>query len=835
MARRKRSGKKERPGNLPFAAAAIENHLAEAEDYLSQRKPEQALEALQKAPARVQRHPHYLSIRGTAFALLGDFDSALNDLELAAGRTPEIANVYLNLAILYAQQEFWSHAWQAAERFLKSSPADREGRDTVRQVIEFARNELVEKARQTGLPLEKYRQAAYSNEKVQRQLAAGDYGPALKEAEQATRHAPNWAPPRNNRALILFYMGQLEQAIAEEQAVLEEIDPANIPALGNLILFHTCSWQPEQARPYAEQLKDLLKSSPLDGLDLTKAIESLGIWEDDEALWELAGRLMDASPDALLGSTWYILGASAANTGHVPEAKRLLERAQEQAPGLEQWIQPALQAVEKARRGRKQPVGTCLTGRFPYLHFRQLWPGRIGRELLELTAGQKGGEAIQRQLEKYVARYPYTAYAGKQILWCEADEHLRQLGMDLLSAASHPAAYQELRCFATSQYGSDQERMKAMARLRAKGQLAPDENIRFWSANEGQWREIQFRVNVVEEAYQPPCNPRALALVDQGTQALAEGRDAPENQARAAQLLQKALAIDPNCAIAIHNLGTVMILQGEVEAGTALLRRAVAADPGYLFGYTSLAELELKENNHAACKDHLDKVFSAPRVPSNAMVRALDIQVRLAIAQRETKSAEVALETLKSIVPDYPGLAHLEMLIMLANTSSNWSRRWIEGVHRYHERQLKKPLSGDDNLSACLDRVSREALAGTLNFWRLPTTGRKAEVIGRLAEAMLDPEQLEPFIQQGLDEREQQALAWVLEGGGVRPWAEFTEIYGDDFDESPYWNYHTPESTPGILRMAGLLAVGTLDNRQVVLIPGELRSLLKQILPSENR
>jgi hypothetical protein len=103
-------------------------------------------------------------------------------------------------------------------------------------------------------------------------------------------------------------------------------------------------------------------------------------------------------------------------------------------------------------------------------------------------------------------------------------------------------------------------------------------------------------------------------------------------------------------------------------------------------------------------------------------------------------------------------------------------------------------------------------------------------VIAGLVDLLLDQEYLEWKIPKNISEEERQALGWVLEGGGVRSWTEFIQRYGDDFDESPYWQYHEAETIAGRLRMAGLLAVGSLEGQRVAVIPYELRPLLSEIL-----
>jgi hypothetical protein len=133
-------------------------------------------------------------------------------------------------------------------------------------------------------------------------------------------------------------------------------------------------------------------------------------------------------------------------------------------------------------------------------------------------------------------------------------------------------------------------------------------------------------------------------------------------------------------------------------------------------------------------------------------------------------------------------------------------------------------------LKDTLDRVSREALGATLRAWRLSSSGRKADVIARLVEVMTSSDELSECIEEALDDEERSALVWLLEEGGVRPWAEFTARFEDDFDESPYWQWHDPETVPGVLRMFGFMTVGTLDGREVAFIPNDLRSLLLGIL-----
>jgi len=50
---------------------------------------------------------------------------------------------------------------------------------------------------------------------------------------------------------------------------------------------------------------------------------------------------------------------------------------------------------------------------------------------------------------------------------------------------------------------------------------------------------------------------------------------------------------------------------------------------------------------------------------------------------------------------------------------------------------------------------------------------------------------------------ERLALLGLMLKGGFMPWDEFSEKYGDDLEESPYWEWHPPETVMGRLKANG--------------------------------
>jgi hypothetical protein len=94
---------------------------------------------------------------------------------------------------------------------------------------------------------------------------------------------------------------------------------------------------------------------------------------------------------------------------------------------------------------------------------------------------------------------------------------------------------------------------------------------------------------------------------------------------------------------------------------------------------------------------------------------------------------------------------------------------------------------------------------------------------------LTDPENLERVV-DGLTDEEQAALRQVLAHGGHMAWQEFDAGYGNDLEESRYWQYHVPETTMGRLRLRGLLVESTVDGELLVAVPSELRQALQETL-----
>jgi len=127
---------------------------------------------------------------------------------------------------------------------------------------------------------------------------------------------------------------------------------------------------------------------------------------------------------------------------------------------------------------------------------------------------------------------------------------------------------------------------------------------------------------------------------------------------------------------------------------------------------------------------------------------------------------------------------------------------------------------------------TKAALTGTARQvmrWGGWTSLRKAELVDAIVEALTDRENL-GWIVEDLSEEEREAVCAVLERGGAMAWEAFDTRFGNDLDESRHWEYHTPETTMGWLRLHGLLVEATVDGELYVVVPLDLREDLASLL-----
>jgi len=819
MGKKRRRKKRRHPQRFTPRSRSLDEILDEARALAEEGNFEEALEILEDLPPHLQRRLEVLMLRGIFLIEIGALLGAAEVFEQALRAAPNHPLVLTYLTFLYADLDWLAHAARFARRALEAHegllPAEMV-RD-LREILKETVTEIQEMAAEKEVSPAKVEEALYIGEQAERRMLHGRFGEAARLYDRASRVLPAWTNLRNNTAIALFLTGRVKQAVQIGESVLET-HPEDVYALANLVRFHLALDERDKAEAYGERLKRLRIDSA-DELD--KAIEALGFLGDDEALYEIyrghRRRIDDLSPFAL-----FSLGAAAANLGHFRTAQRLWKKAGD-AELLGGFLPPYFTAA------RRKAPGPGYADRYPTVSFPQMvHPSHIA-ELIDLVRAWNEGNLSERQRErrtrKIVKRSPFLVRAFAQMLW-EAPDPVAAI--DVLSFIKTPEAIEELRRFAFSQAGSMQDRLAALEALADLGAIDREKPVQVWDEKRQHWIDASmFAVEITTETEPPDYDEAVWEHINAGVEAF--NRGALEE---ACEELEAALKLDPRAAIAHHNLAVILQEMGRIDEGVEHLKKALEIRPDYPFARCSLANFYIDEGDLEAAEDLLSPLAERRRFHPDEWAYYHRTIARLRLEQEDYEAAEQHAQIVLEIIPDDEVAQQILEAAQFGGlfTGSYWEE-FLRRQREREERKRRRPTRADATLAECLERITKDGLVGTARAMPTPRkyNVRKAILIQDLVEYLSNPEVLREIVKR-LSEEERQALRDVLEAGGTMDWEKFTGRYGDDLDESPYWDYHEPETVMGRLRMLGLLSEGTVDDRLIVLIPYELRELLPPLL-----
>jgi tetratricopeptide (TPR) repeat protein len=814
MAKSRRKRRKKRRPPKSHEGPGLERILRQLDVLQEQGKLQEALALIEGAPPHLKRRAELQLRLGTMQAALGDLHQAQRALEESERQAPENPLTAYFLTGVFYQQEWLGHTARTARRALRRqdllSPALRE---QLQDALAQTEESIAERAAELGVSAETLEEATVHNERGMHLSRDERFEEALVACRKAKRLIPTWPPPRNNEALYLFLCGEVAEAIRTAREVLSTA-PGNLHALANLVRFHVANGDVEEAAACGRRLREL---APADASDLIKVAESLGILGDDEGLYALY-QGNEELVEELDSVTLVNLGSAAANLGHRGVAFRLWRRADQVGlfPTMTDHLADAL---------RRKASGPGLAPRYPTVMLPTLVSRRKLEEFGELmasTEGQPDEQKLRDRVERFVAANPHLVQVAAKLMWEEAEP---QLGLEMLAFIGTPAAVAEIKHLAFGKVGPSALRLQALTALNKIGALDPDELVEIWDEEAQEWRTTRLvQWSVTSEIEPPDFGPRVMKLIDQGSQALAEGK-----LDLAREKLEAAVALEPRAAIAHHNLAVVLQRQGDLLSALEHLHEALEVDPEYVFGRCTLARHYLDLDELEAAREVLLPVTEKTALTPGEMLYYQRTMVDLALAGQDYRSARAHLEIILELDPDDEEAKNLLQRIDVYDSPFWRERRARE--RRRQEKKRNRPTRADATLQECLERLTKEALIGTARAMPVPRkyNVRKALLIQDLVEFLSEPFWLERVVDSLLEE-ESQALWEVLDAGSVVPWETFATRWDDDLNESPYWQWVEPQTIMGRLRMLGLLSQGTVNGDLVVLVPHELRPLLKTLL-----
>jgi Flp pilus assembly protein TadD len=678
--------------------------------------------------------------------------------------------------------------------------------------------DIYETAHNLGLPARRVEEGLYYLEKGQRALHTGDYPACIAANQRAIKSLGEWPPPLNNLSMALFFDGQPEKAIATARQVLAQ-DPNNVQALGNAIRFLAWTGQEAEARALWARLKDI---TPREHTERLKIAEAAAILDEDESVYQLLHPL--AGPGAAHGDLpefttheQFLLAVAEANTGR-REAQRRLKALRDYRPYVGEYL-----AALKAGR-----PGPGWANRFPYFHSNDMIPGSAMQELVELVERRDklSSQRFRSQVEHFASRFPQIVPAAEKLIW---EENQPEAGVAILTTLATPAAYAALHRFGLSQVGEDDLRIDALLHLMQAGEIQQGATLRVWTR--GKWQDLEMRQQEISDEPPRQYAPQVIDLLDQGTRASQQGDDQ-----QAEQSFRRVLELEPRAPEAYNNLGALYARRGDHERAKEAFQAALEIDPTYAFPRCNLAIYLLDDDDVEGARAMLAPLTGKTRFQPQEMAFYSYTQARLAMLRKEYAAARRSLEVALKIWPGYD-LAEelLERLDTITELGTGWEVFW-ERQHQRHlaaRARLQAKLSTSaPTLPEALSLYSKDVLTG-MGRVILPWGGwsglRKAELLQRSVEGLSDPDNLRRMVTD-LNDNERAALRQVLAHGGDMAWKEFDAAYGNDLEESPYWNWHVPETTMGRLRERGLLVEVTVDGELRIAVPAELRQKLQKIL-----
>ena len=773
-------------------------------------KPEEAVELLEDL---VERYPRDLDchvLLGSIYGGLGDFSEATHHLEVAARLSHRDPEVLLLLGTAYWEYALPSHTLLTL-RECPRSELNEEAAKHVQFMMEDSTEKIGLVAAMHDISPRKMEHAAYLMESGRIANERGEYAEGVKASKEAARLVRNWTPPRNNLALAYFALGQWDEAIAAETEVLEHIDDQNTHALGNMVRFLTASGNTDEARLYLTRLEQAEATDPDDYIKIAEAYATL---EEDSKVYATLKRAWGEEAE-LNASMLRFLGTAAANLGKDQEALVYWTEALQLDPASFR-IQNFLDAL---RQGIKKSAPAY---RFPYFSGQNMVSEQAFEDFINrLGSLRMSEEKTEQEMRSFGEKYPYVADIFSDLLWYGGEneqassiETLRMLGSERAVAA--------LQAFALSQVGNEDQRIMALNVLLDLGVFSEDEPVRLWL--KGQWREVLLRRQLINEDQEWEYSDQVIVLVERATMAFHEGEEE-----KAEELYKKAIALEPRAKQAYGNLGALYYRQGRHEEAEASLQKAIEIDHDYVFPRCNLASMRITQGRPEEAEEILKPIAELRTLRPQEILFYNRISADLFIAQEKYELAEQCLEIILEMEPEDEDAQRRLLTVRMMKNSEDFFARMRERDRSRRERERRKPLKGTD-LQSCLSRYTKDnlaAMARALDISR-PASIRKAELIALLAESLANPAVVEEAW-RNLNSEEREALRFVLAQGGMIPYDEVSQKYGDDLEEYYYWHYREPETTIGRLRLHGLLFEGGRGDEVVLAIPTEVRGLLEDL------
>lgn len=638
MAKKNKKNKKKRffPTSSRFVLPVPGAVISEIEDLLAEDCPEEAIDLIEQWREKRQNHPALAFYLGSAHLMLNEYPEALRYLRLACRLDPRDEAALHNLFSTYLKAGHLTHGLRALKKYMRTESA-REGGEmaalsTLRAELERSEAKV---AAHFGVPADRYEEVSLWNEEGQIAQVEGDWEQAVGILSRALGRLPAFTPARNNRAQSYYFMGRIEEAIADGQEVVEK-DPENIHALANLVRYHYVRGESRPMQDYFERLRALPEATwEHQTGPIHKLLEAWAVAGDDEEMYAFLERYQDLLP----ARGHYMLGAAAANLGKPDEARRIWEQVEEDFD----WSDLAEDALGYLKDGHS---GMGRASRFPYtMPYEWLDPEQLDL-LMEAAQDSSGDPEIQRRsLQKFAGQHPAIFEVASWFLWYSDDP---VPAVHLLGMLGTERAFAELKSFALGQAGEDEERMSAAMLLNEKGHFPEGQPVRLW--HRGEWRDLLLKsFEITDQPEEREYSPTVYRLLSQVAGAVQEKRFD-----QAEECCHRILEHDPNCCAAYNHLASICSLRGDKTGMRQHLEKSLEIDPDFPTGRCNLALLYLEDGKVEEAERLVTPLLERRQLAQSELISYNVAMALIQLHRGNLEAVERASAFLLEIAPEEP-------------------------------------------------------------------------------------------------------------------------------------------------------------------------------------
>ena len=443
-------------------------------------------------------------------------------------------------------------------------------------------------------------------------------------------------PARNNRALCLFQLGRIEDAL---DAFMDawRADPDNLFGLGWAARLRLWRGDEDGAMGLAVPLG---QASARRGEDAHVQLLVLLLIQQNQAAWDAFERCGGADwaqgePRALRAARLHLAACAASRLGRGDRARALWREALDLYPGLDA-AELNLSALDEEGVAPAYPHLLDATQVVPMAWVKALREaGDDNREpqFDALTASNAYLEAIYLGGDVALRRLVSVLFNRRLKAQPEAQAGRRSVAAILRGLAKLPI-------------GTTQERIAFLTALREAGLIAPDEAVELW--NGGELRQVHVVNTEITRASEPSDLPEDLQPLME--RAVAFQRAGRPDEAEAA--LGPILVRVPDHQAALGNLAAIRAAQGRGREAREILRQVIALHPDYLFARCNLASLLIQDGKLDEAQSLLAGLSQRPRLHIQDIFALYGVMAALNRARGNDDAADALIASLEQMTED---------------------------------------------------------------------------------------------------------------------------------------------------------------------------------------